>query len=178
MSTFSYQVLKDTNQKAVIKLTAQFTDGVPESNTFRIQANTLYGALDSNRTNLLTTPGNSGPLSYYGLEVTKLWYDVNMWNSNGKGHVDLYWYGRGGGSNNAVIFSASDIGNFDEHGSYANIKNNAINPTGDIGVSTIGQQANCSYTIVIELRKDNHDYSRGQLEDPAAFNYGDYSITP
>ena len=178
MSTFSYQVLKDTNQKTVIKLTGQFSDNTPEDNASRIQANSLFGGLDSSRANLLTYIANTGPLSYYGLEVTKLWYDVNMYNSTGKGHVVLYWSGDGGGVNNSPIFAASDIGNWDEHGSYANIQNNAVNPNGDIGVKTYGAVANSSYTFVIELRKDNNDYSRGQLEDPAAFNYGPYSIKP
>ena len=46
---FTYQVLRDTTTDAVIKLTGQF-DGASgnESNTARIVANTLYGALDAN----------------------------------------------------------------------------------------------------------------------------------
>jgi hypothetical protein len=38
--------------------------------------------------------------------------------------------------------------------------------------------ANDSYTMVIELRKENEYYQRGQFNDPAAFNYGNYSIDP
>jgi hypothetical protein len=184
MSTFSYQVLKDTNQKTVIKLTGEFTDGTPESNNARIQANSLYGALDNSRANLLSNPANTGALPYYGLEITKIWYDVNMYNSSGKGHVLLYWTGTANTqnpadtTNNSPIFAASDIGNWDEHGSYANIDNNAVGGNGDIGITTTGQVANCSYTFVVELRKDNYDYSRGQIEDPAAFNYGEYSMRP
>ena len=184
MSKFSYQVLKDTNQKTVIKLTGEFSDNTAESNTARIQANSLYGALDSSRANLMSNPANTGALPYYGLEVTKLWYDVNMYNSTGKGSVALFWTGTANTendadtTNNATIFAASDIGNWDEHGSYANIENNALGGNGDIGIVTTGQVANSSYTFVIELRKDNYDYSRGQIEDPAAFNYGEYSMRP
>ena len=184
MSKFSYQVLKDTNQKTVIKLTGEFTDAAAESNSARIQANTLYGALDSTRANLMSNPANNGSLTHYGLVVTKLWYDINMYNSTGKGHVALFWTGTANTqnaadtTNNATIFAASDIGNWDEHGSYANIINNAAGGYGDIGITTTGQVANCSYTFIIELRKDNYDYSRGQIEDPAAFNYGEYSMRP
>jgi len=35
-----------------------------------------------------------------------------------------------------------------------------------------------SYTIILELRKDNAFYQRGQFNDPAAFNYGNYGPRP
>jgi hypothetical protein len=38
--------------------------------------------------------------------------------------------------------------------------------------------ANSSYTIIMELRKHNEYYQRGQLNDPAAFNYGEYALKP
>lgn len=171
MSTFSYQVIKDTNQKAVIKLTGQFTDGTQEANTARIQANTLYGALDANGNFLVS--GNTS-LDYYGLEISKVWYDVNV----SGGHVSLFWSGNGGGVNNSPILVTSKTGNWNEHGSYSNITNNAVDPNGDIGIETVGASANSSYSIIIELRKDNSTYSRGQLEEPAAFNYGRFGVTP
>jgi len=52
------------------------------------------------------------------------------------------------------------------------------NNNGDIAICTRGQTANASYTIILELRKDNAHYQRGQFNDPAAFNYGEYSIRP
>jgi hypothetical protein len=42
----------------------------------------------------------------------------------------------------------------------------------------MGALANSIYNIVIELRKDNYEYSRGQDRDPAAFNYPPYDLTP
>jgi hypothetical protein len=184
MSTFTYQVLKDTQQKTVIKLTGTFTDSTAEVNASRITANSLFGAMDNSYTRTLANTANNGSLPYYGLEITKLWYDVNMYNTTGKGHVELFWSGNnatnGVSANDAMIFAASDIGNWDEHGSYANIVNNSPSPYyGNIGIRTYGQQANCSYTIVMELRKNNYQYERGQFEDPAAFNYGpNYSPRP
>ena len=183
MSTFTYQVLKDTTQKTVIKLTGVFTDNVPESNVNRVTANSLFGALDNSLANALSSRANTGSLPYYGLEVTKLWYDVNMYNTSGKGHVQLFWSGNnataGVSANDAMIITAADIGNWDEHGSYANIMNNSPSPYyGNIGIRTVGQVANSSYTIIMELRKNNAHYERGQLEDPAAFNYGPYGPRP
>ena len=63
----------------------------------------------------------------------------------------------------------------------ATIPNNAIgtaNCLGDIGIQTRGMTANCSYTLIFELRKHNEYYSRGQFADPAAFNYKPYGVTP
>ena len=48
----------------------------------------------------------------------------------------------------------------------------------DIGIQTFGATANATYNIVMELRKDNAHYDRGQFEDPAAFNYPPYGVTP
>jgi len=106
-NAFSYQVLKDDTQSAVIKLTGLFDGSGQEENIARIQANTLYGALDAN-----------------------------------------------------------------------NVPSVNANTNGDISIHTRGQVANASYTIILELRKDNAYYQRGQFNDPAAFNYPPYSITP
>ena len=43
-NSFTYQVIKDTTEHVVIKLTASFDGSGQESNTSRIQANSLYGA--------------------------------------------------------------------------------------------------------------------------------------
>mgnify|MGYP003348231388 CR=1 FL=1 len=47
-NNFTYEVLRDTTQKTVIKLTANFDGSGEENNAYRIQANTLYGALATN----------------------------------------------------------------------------------------------------------------------------------
>ena len=67
---YTYEILKDTTQKTVIKLTANFDGTGQESNNFRIQANTLYGALDANGAPLYTALSLSNtPLPYYGLSL-------------------------------------------------------------------------------------------------------------
>ena len=49
---------------------------------------------------------------------------------------------------------------------------------GDLGIQTTGATANASYTLIVTVRKNNAMYQRGQFNEPAAFNYGPYSIKP
>ncbi len=170
---FSYQILKDTNQKTVIKLTGQFDGSGDESNVSRIAANTLYGALDANNVPLHTSLSVSNTaLPYYNLQVTRINYNVNMPTT---GYVELFW----NGTTQAPIVTLDRNGQIgDYENGFPSIPNNAVGPNGDIGISTHGATANSSYTIIVELRKDNAMYDRGQFTDPAAFNYGQYSLRP
>ena len=170
---FSYQVLKDDTQHAVIKITGEFDGSGQENNVSRIQANTLYGALNTANTLL---SGSGTAKSYYGLTLHRLWYDVDT-----AGDVQLFWRNTASsdaGDGTPIMFMQGN-GEYDGNGNWITIKNPAVtaNNNGDIAIRTRGQQANASYTIVIELRKDNAHYQRGQFNDPAAFNYGDYSRT-
>jgi hypothetical protein len=70
-------------------------------------------------------------------------------------------------------------GEFDGMGNWTTIPNNSkgtANATGDMGIQTRGMIANSSYTIILEFRKENEYYQRGQFNDPAAFNYGSYAL--
>ena len=173
-NAFTYQVLKDTTEHAVIKLTGKFDSATQEDNPNRISANSLYGALDSSRGNLLASSANTGPLSYYGLNVHRIWYDT----TNGTtGDVELYW------NANPVVTLLMLSGNseYDGAGNWVTISNAAKGTSqcnGDIGIRTRGMVANTSYTIIMELRKENEYYQRGQFNDPAAFNYPPYDVRP
>lgn len=175
MPTTTYQVIKDTTEHAVIKLTASWTDSVQEDNPNRIPASTLYGALNANATPGLLSSGGSA-LPYYGLSVNRLWYDT----TNGTtGDVELYW--NANPVYNLMILSGNS--EYDGAGNWVTIPNaakanNATDCNGDIGIRTRGMVANTSYTIIIELRKDNTHYQRGHLSEPGAFNYGDYALKP
>lgn len=169
---YTYQVLKDSTDQAVIKLTAKFDGTGQEANAVRIQANTLYGALDSSKANLLSDTANTGALSYYGLSLMRLWYDCST-----DGEVELYWTA----DTSKTLMFLNGNGEYDATGQSVTIPNNAsgtANCRGDIGITTRGMIANSSYTMVIELRKDNAMYQRGQLNDPAAFNYPPYNMRP
>jgi hypothetical protein len=171
-NSYTTQIIKDTTEHVVIKLTASFDGTGQESNAVRIQANTLYGALDSSKGNLLVSTANTGALSYYGLSLNRLWYDCGA-----GGDVQLYW----NAATPIPLMIMNANGEFDGMGNWTTIPNNtagASGSKGDIGVVTRGMAANDSYTMVIELRKDNAHYQRGQFNDPAAFNYGSYGVRP
>ena len=104
--------------------------------------------------------------------------------AGGMGAVEVFWNGGGANAalqyaNSATIFhlsSSSDYGNGEQ---LPSIMNNASgSQLGDIGVYTNGAQANCSYTLIVSLRKNNAMYQRGQITEPLAFNYGPYGPRP
>jgi hypothetical protein len=170
-NSFTYQVIKDTTEHCVIKITGSFDGTGQESNAARIQANTLYGALDANNVPLRTHLSASNTAKpYYGLSLNRLWYDCAA-----GGDVQLYWKA----NTNVPLMILNGNGEFDGMGNWTTIPNNAgSGVTGDIGITTRGMAANDSYTMIVELRKDNAYYQRGQFNDPAAFNYGDYGLKP
>jgi len=174
---FTYQVLRDTTTDAVIKITGQFDGSTGnEANNARIQANTLYGALDANSVPLRSSLSVSNTaLPYYNLQVTGAQYFVSMGTSTPPGSVELFWSGNTT-ANNATIFYLNGNGEFGSQQNPA-IINNATNPNGNLGINTYGVTANTAYTLIINLRKDNAHYQRGQFNDPAAFNYGVYGIS-
>ena len=178
-NSYSYQVIKDDTQYCVIKLTGSFDGTGQEENLARIQANTLSGALNANTPPGLLSQGGSA-LPYYGLTVNRVWYD----SDTDAGDVQLYW--RANNSVNAAVDSGTPLffiqgnGEFDAAGNWASIHNPNVtaNTNGDISIKTRGYGANTSYTILLELRKQNEYYQRGQFNDPAAFNYPPYGLTP
>ena len=170
-NSFTYQVIKDTTEHAVIKITGSFDGTGQESNNARIAANSLYGALNANATPGLLSSGGSA-LSYYGLSLHRLWYDCAA-----GGDVQLYWKA----TTNVPMIIMNGNGEYDGAGNWTTIPNNARGTAGcngDIGIVTRGMAANDSYTIVAELRKENEYYQRGQFNDPAAFNYTPYDTRP
>jgi hypothetical protein len=184
---FTYQVLRDTTNDAVIKLTGTFgSPAADELNTSKISANSLYGAL--NTTGSALSAGGTA-LSYYDLQLTGLKYYVNFPVSGALGSVEIFWSGAGATpaaqyANSATIFHLQGQGEFGLGEQLPSILNNsglgvaANTGVGDLGVATQGASANSAYTLIISLRKNNAMYQRGQLNDPAAFNYGIYSIKP
>jgi hypothetical protein len=172
---FSYQVLKDDTQHAIIKLTGEFDGSGQENNPSRIAANSLSGAL--NTANTLLSVGGTAK-SYYGLSIHRLWYD----SDTATGDIQLYWSNTANAQANTgipIMFFQGN-GEYDGNGNWITIKNPTVtnDNNGDIAICTRGQVANASYTIIMELRKDNAYYQRGQFNDPAAFNYPPYNLRP
>ena len=182
---YTYQVLRDTTTDATIKLTGTFDGSGQEANNVRIQANTLYGALATNGFLVANNQGGAAntALSSYNLQLTGLKYYVNFPVSGTLGSVELFWNGGGSTSaaqyaNSATIFHLQSQGEFGLGEQLPSIPNNSSGGKGDLGVYTVGGTANSAYTLIVSLRKDNAQYQRGQFNDPAAFNYGDYSLKP
>jgi hypothetical protein len=73
-NVFGINVLKDDTQHAVIKLTARFDGTGQESNTSRITANSLSGALATNGYLVANTQGGSANTGswLYGLRTLSL----------------------------------------------------------------------------------------------------------
>jgi hypothetical protein len=188
---FTYQILRDTQTDAVIKLTGTFDGTSNEANNTRIQANTLSGALDANGVILHSQSSVSNTaLSYYDLQLTGLKYYVNMPTVSPIGSVEIFWNGAGSTSaaqyaNSATIFHLNSQGEFGLGEQLPSILNNSGNTAianssgnGDIGVYTYGASSNSAYTLILSFRKNNAMYQRGQFNDPAAFNFGQYGLRP
>jgi len=186
----TYQVLRDTQTDTVIKLTGSFDGTSQEANGSRIQANTLAFALDANGAQLHSAQSLSNTaLSYYDLQLTGVKYFVNF-PTNTVGGVELYWNGAGSSfnaqyANSATILHLNGQGEFGLGEQLPSILNNSGNTAianssgnGDLGVTTVGASANSAYTLILTLRKNNQMYARGQFQDPAAFNYRPYNVTP
>jgi len=127
--------------------------------------------LNANATPGLLSSGGSA-LPYYGLALNRLWYDCGS-----GGDVQLFWKA----NTNIPLIIMNGNGEYDGAGNWTTIPNNAKNTAGcngDIGIVTRGMAANDSYTMIVELRKENEYYQRGQFNDPAAFNYGEYGLKP
>jgi len=182
---FTYQVLRDTQTDAVIKLTGTFDGSGQEANNTRIAANSLSNAVATNGYLVANSSGGAAntALSYYDLQLTGLKYFVNMPTTT-VGSVEVFWNGGGANAaaqyaNSATIFHLNGDGEFGLGEQLPSITNNSVNfPLGDLGVYTSGATANCSYTLIVTVRKNNAMYQRGYMNDPAAFNYGPYSLKP
>jgi len=182
---YTYQILRDTTTDAVIKLTGTFDGSGNEANNQRIQANTLYGALANNGYLVANNQGGAAntTLGYYNIQVTGLKYFINFPATSPLGSVEIFWNGGGATAaaqyaNSATIAHLNSQGDFGNGEQLPSIPNNGSGGNGDIGIYTLGATANAAYTMIISIRKDNAQYQRGQLNDPAAFNYGAYKLTP
>jgi len=168
----SIQTLVDTNSRTVIKRVGIFDSaGGDENETVIIEPLKLFGALNANGQYYQTGNTLSPNFANNAFTITRVLAAVDA----EVGHVQLKWQG---GTSATII--ASGVGVFDSNanGNMPAIRNNAVNPTGNVTIKTAGTTANAAYTIFIELHKNGAYYDRGQLTDPAAFNYGPYSLKP
>jgi hypothetical protein len=169
----SIQTLVDTNTRTVIKRIGIFdTAGGDENETVIIEPLKLFGALNANGAYYQT--GNTTPagLANSAFTISRVLIHVDA----EVGHLQLKWQG----TTASQTILAAGVGTFDSNPQYQfpSIGNNAIGPTGNVTIKTVGTTANAAYTVIVELHKNGAFYDRGQLTDPAAFNYGAYALKP
>ena len=165
----SIQILIDTNKRTVIKRVGIIDSD--ENETVIIDPRTLAHALNAN--NLTYYAGNTVATGFANsaFTISRIIAAVDA----EVGHLQLKWQGT---TSQTIV--ATGVGVLDTNPQYQlpTISNNAVGPTGNVTIRTVGTTANAAYTVIIELHKDNRFYSAGQFQDPAAFNYGEYALHP
>jgi len=166
----SVQILVDTNKRTVIKRIGILDSD--ENETVIIEPLKLFGALNANGAYYQT--GNTTPsgLANSAFTISRVLASVDA----EVGHLQLKWQG----TTTSNTIYALGVGNIDTNPQYQlpSISNNALGPTGNVTIKTVGTTTNAAYTVIIELHKNGTYYDSGQLTDPAAFNYGAYAIRP
>jgi len=166
----SIQTIVDTNSRVVIKRVGIIDSD--ENETVIIEPLKLFGVLNANGAYYQT--GNTTPAGFANsaFTISRILAHVDA----EVGHVQLKWQG----TTSSATAYAFGVGFHDTNPGYQmpTVKNNAVGPTGNLTVRTVGTTSNACYTITIELHKNGAYYDRGQLTDPAAFNYPPYGLTP
>lgn len=160
------QILVDTNKKTVIKRVGIIDSD--EAQTVIIDPKSLAHALNAN--NLPYYSGNTVASGFANsaFTISRVVASVDA----EVGHLQLKWQGT---TSDATIY-AFGVGFADTNPNYQFpvISNNAVGPTGNVVIKSVGTTANAAYTVIIELHKNGQYYSGGQFQDPAAFNYPPY----
>lgn len=168
----SSQILIDTNKRTVIKRVGIFdAAGGDENETVIIDPRTLKYVMNAN--NLPYQVGNTLAPNFANsaFTITRVFATVDA----EVGHLQLKW----DGSTAATIFAfGAGSSDTNPNGNFPAITNNATGATGNVTIKTVGTTANAAYTVIIELHKNGAYFSGGQFQDPAAFNYPPYNLTP
>lgn len=164
------QILIDTTKRTVIKRVGVIDSD--ENQTIIIDPRALSGALNANGATYQTGNTVATGFANSAFTVSRVIASVDA----EVGHLQLKWQGT---TSDATIW-AFGVGYHDSNPQYQlpAITNNAVGPTGNIAIKTVGTTANACYTVVIELHKNNQFYASGQFTDPAAVNYPPYGVTP
>lgn len=160
------QVLIDTNKRTVIKRVGIIDSD--ENETVIIDPKTLAYALNANGVYYQSGNTVANGFANSAFTVARVLTSVDA----EVGHLQLKWQGT---TSSATLF-AFGVGTTDTNPAYQFpvIGNNAVGPTGNVTIKSVGTTPNAAYTVVIELHKNSQFYSAGQFQDPAAFNYPPY----
>ena len=165
----STQILIDTNKRTVIKRI-----GIIDSDELEnviIDPKTLAFALNANNQPYQTGNTVATGFANSAFTISRIIASVDA----EVGHLQLKWQG---GTSQTIY--ALGVGAIDTNPQYQlpAITNNAVGPTGNVTIKSVGTTTNAAYTVIIELHKNGQFYSGGQFQDPAAFNYPPYGVTP
>jgi len=169
------QLLIDTTKRTVVKRVGIFDSaGGNEAQTVLIDATSLSGVLDAN--GALWQSGNTLPSGFGSqcLSIKRIIYNVDA----EVGHLQLKWQGNNSANDKTIVAFGVGSGDTNPSDNLPVMWNNAINPTGNITIQTVGTTANAAYTLIIELHKNGAYYQSGQYNDPSAFNFAEYSMEP
>lgn len=170
------QILIDTTKRTVIKRCGIFdSSGGNEIQTVMIDPRSLSGIMNANGAPYQS--GNTLPTGFGAncYSIKRIIYNVD----SEVGHLQLKWQGDTAANDKTIVaLGGAAGGDTNPNDNLPVITNNAINPTGNITIQTVGTVANAAYTLIIELHKNGTYFQSGQFNDPAAFNYPPYGTTP
>lgn len=163
-NNFNYQVISDNNKKIILYLTGELDANGEIANT-KVIGSALPGALSVDANNNVLVANGGTPRSTYRYTVARIAHNVNI----PSGYLRMYWEGTG---TNSTLYDASGNFDFNAYNNIGVIPNSANSPTGNIIFSTVNASSNCSYSIFLEIHKNNLDYNAGQILRPNDFNFG------
>lgn len=169
------QILIDTTKRVVIKRVGIFdASGGNEVQTVLLDPRSLSGLLNANGAAYQT--GNTLPSGFANNALTlyKCIYNVDQ----EVGHLQIKWQGVDSANDRTIFALGVGGGDTNPNDNLPAIPNNSPNPTGNVVILTTGTAANAAYTLILEFHKNGSYFQAGQFNDPAAFNYPPYGVTP
>lgn len=154
------QRIIDSNKRTLIKYVF-LSDGTAVANSTLVDASSLQFALN---TNGYIMSSNVDPKTNYRTTIKRIFGNAKV-NS----YITLQWAGTSN-AEIATIGSGSFDYDFQSMGDGAVIPMETDATTGDILFSVNGNKVNDSFTLFLDLRKNNEDFDAGQTADPYAFN--------
>jgi hypothetical protein len=154
------QKIIDSTRRTLFKYVF-LSDGTAVANTTLVDASMLQFALNTSG-QIMTS--NVNPKTTYRTTIKRI-----FGSAKANSYVTLQWEGA---SNTEIVTFGNGTFDYDfqSMGDGATISNNDTSPTGDILFTVNGNKMNDSFTLFIDLKKDNNDYDAGQTADPYAFN--------
>lgn len=164
-TVFSTQTLVDTTSRTLIKIVGV---GGTDANVKLVTAANLAYALSKTGTAVVAPGDTANAKSQYRTTVRRIFGQGQL--TAGK-YVMLHW--ANDANTNMISFGSGAFDyNFSADGTVGCIPQPSVaNTTGDILFSSTAA-ATDAWTLFIDLKKDNRDYSAGQIADPMAFNKG------